>query len=726
MNNDTTYNPNMKTAVSSFRFQRTSLKKRLDKYQEQHSKTLREILQNQKDLTRSLSLESEQSLNTTTCTDKHEIFRRRRACSLYGTEHEGSIAVECDDGQYSVTDSALMVYSKYDRRSELFLSNPVKTQTNGKLSASSFLPTKPRSASFVTSIESKTTNDKRKRVLKRQARIEKSQESEIQKSLIEQTKNAIIANQERSLPSSKVNKDALKDQKHDKHKMNLTEKSQQTKDKRTVNSLHEYEVQTTGQSDKEKSILNLFKNKNTLLAVSKQNANLSRQTELGDNYPIKSVNDISRTILEPSVIIKQRLRPTKSLSPIGTRNTMLTKQRSKTFTGETENQGSYSENPARKQVQMKTKSANPSNQYLERCYRNAWSGIDDNFTDKILSTSKGETSTPSPRMSLRKESDVEKYMSSCEGDKTVSNQTEKKDRVELKSYEFPTIESRCDGSGIDNDMLMCNPKDKQSREINKNEELRTETVNDHVMNQTPVANQISEGNSETDCHSLNKKDIPRNTAKHPSGNTDSRDKKDSQSLLDTQSKGWTKLRAIPLKRLQEISDMRETERTDLPVLHVRDSRLPDTPGLMSFRQVVLAAIKKDKEQAKLDMKKKAHEGEISKERLNEIQQPTESFLRQTFDKKILHYATHAPRPLTEERPKRGPEFHAVAKGIHGFQTLSSVVNTNRSLRADKIRKKSTLPYTRTQDTMANGQKTISEMMDEVKNCRYLRNKEHVT
>lgn len=709
---DATYYPNMKTAVSSFRFERTTLKKRLDKYQEQHSKTLREILQNQKDLTRSLSLESEQSV------DKHKIICRRRACSLYGTEHGDSIAVECD-GQQSVTDT-VMLYSKYDRRSELALSYPVKNQTNGKLNASSFLPSKPRSASFATSRSSSSERSSSvaegkacKKALRRQERIENGQESEIQKSLIERTKNMIIADQERSLRSSKVNKDALKDQKYDKHKMNLTEKSQQTTSKRSVNSLDEYhdEVKTTEQKDKEKSILNLSKNKNSLPAVSKQNANSSKQAEQRDNKAIKSVNDISRTILEPaSVIIKQRLRPTKSLSPIGTRNTTAMKKRSKTFTVETENQGSYSENPlVRKQVEVKTKNVNPNGQYLQRCHRNAWREIDNNFTEKTLSIPNGETSTPSLKMSLTKQSDVKKHLSSCaDGDKTLCNSTEKKEIVMAESYELPTIETPWNISEV-------NPEDNLERKKIPTSEQRNEMVllsedTDHVMYTTPTANQISEDNTETDCHWPNKKDT--------SGNRDSGDKK--ANVLDTQCKGWRKLRAIPLKRLQEISDP--------PVLQdfqVRDSRLSDRPGLMSFRQVVLAAIKKEEEQAK---KKKAHEGEIliSKERLHQIQQPTESFLRQTVDKKIMHYTTHAPRPPTEERQKRGPEFHAVAKGIQGFQTLSSVVNANRLLRAEKIRKKSTLPYTRTQDLMANGHKTIRERMEEVKNCRYLRNKEYVT
>ena len=94
------------------------------------------------------------------------------------------------------------------------------------------------------------------------------------------------------------------------------------------------------------------------------------------------------------------------------------------------------------------------------------------------------------------------------------------------------------------------------------------------------------------------------------------------------------------------------------------------------------------------------QGAISKERMTEIQQPTESFLRQTL------YKQH----------KAQRELNPVASSLQGL-------STNRQLRADRVRKRSntSLPYTRKLELLTEQGKTVEQMMQDVKECRYLRN-----
>ncbi|EDO30219.1 predicted protein [Nematostella vectensis] len=177
------------------------------------------------------------------------------------------------------------------------------------------------------------------------------------------------------------------------------------------------------------------------------------------------------------------------------------------------------------------------------------------------------------------------------------------------------------------------------------------------------------------------------------------------------SKGWKILREMDLARLRNVNNPSPTPSSP----NNQNSHIHTK--LTSFRSVVLAAVSQNKLKEK---EKEVKIKQISKERLSEISKPTESYIRQ------IMASEHAPRRKPQDSSSPRPlELRSVVRGLQGIRGLSQVVNANKMLRDHQNSRKKPVGREgmgRTTDALKNG-KSLAEMMDDARKCRYLRHKD---
>ena len=106
-----------------------------------------------------------------------------------------------------------------------------------------------------------------------------------------------------------------------------------------------------------------------------------------------------------------------------------------------------------------------------------------------------------------------------------------------------------------------------------------------------------------------------------------------------------------------------------------------------------------------------------KARLEELQRPTESYLRQIV---ALESSSKTPMLKTRSRSVSGMNAGKTsASGITRFRRVSQAAMATRILIDRENRKAAASMCSDSRKEVDQG-KTLAEMMDELKNCRYLR------
>ena len=147
-------------------------------------------------------------------------------------------------------------------------------------------------------------------------------------------------------------------------------------------------------------------------------------------------------------------------------------------------------------------------------------------------------------------------------------------------------------------------------------------------------------------------------------------------------------------------------------------------ALRNFRRLALVAVAAERFSSK-NFKSRSEKSEIilpkrklsSKARLEELQRPTESYLRQIV---ALESSSKTPMLKTRSRSVSGMNAGKTsASGITRFRRVSQAAMATRILIDRENRKAAASMCSDSRKEVDQG-KTLAEMMDELKNCRYLR------
>ena len=147
-------------------------------------------------------------------------------------------------------------------------------------------------------------------------------------------------------------------------------------------------------------------------------------------------------------------------------------------------------------------------------------------------------------------------------------------------------------------------------------------------------------------------------------------------------------------------------------------------ALRNFRRLALAAVAAERFNSKnFNSSSEDREGIVSKRkfskaRLEELQRPTESYLRQ-----IVAEQTTSKTPAPKFRSKSANELtfgKSSARAVSKFRRLSHAAMATRILIDRENRKLMGSGSSTESRQEANQGKTLAEMMDELKDCRYLR------
>ena len=147
-------------------------------------------------------------------------------------------------------------------------------------------------------------------------------------------------------------------------------------------------------------------------------------------------------------------------------------------------------------------------------------------------------------------------------------------------------------------------------------------------------------------------------------------------------------------------------------------------ALRNFRRLALVAVAAEKLNSKnFNSSSEDREGivskrKLSKVRLEELQRPTESYLRQ-----IVAEQSTSKTPAPKFRSKSADALTSgkpSARGVSKFRRLSHAAMATRILIDRKNRKLVGSGSSTESRQEANQGKTLAEMMDELKDCRYLR------
>lgn len=800
-----------------FLLHKQNLQKRLDKYEEDFAKKIREISERQKVLSSSLSSESESSVSIS---GKDGATKDQSEAGNITRRNLGRSKRQSSEGNSRINSGRSRNGS---RRCEI-----LPTKSSSFPEQSGF--TTKRSTNFLDNLQNELEiPNRQKRILRRQQRIER----------LDLSASNLHENQKlsSSLESLSVN-----DEK-DKHPTRLMAESQQSCQ---VNESIKPARRFTGTEESEETHTNivqrkeqhLFRNTTHMPLLLRPKVNYQFTTHLNQESinkktDIKSVHDISRTVLEHPM--SNRLsRNTRSLGRISAQEKpVLGRIRSKTFSGEERNTNEPSADlnfHQQGQVIRNTKATltKVKNQYLSHYHRNAWSesneddGEREDLTDDVspeinnsgkqrLNRNHEDNAVKNQKVSHfttvgesfassgceeSEEIEIERHLavnlkerdvsllnnkviqeSAFEKDKCVKKHQNIDSQLQLHKSSHQGYDNKTKRENINinprrfsanhiqghkpctsanqikeekqeevgkspanqgQDKKRSTPANQNTEEIEKMDNVSNESTN-QLQERTSSANQNKEEQLE-EIDNVSIQSANELQERGPSANQNKEVIPDENTNLPL-SKGWRKLQSIPLTRLQQLNhrqehnQQQETLTARLRQLNHRQEHneqqetLADFkdksghagPGLMSFQQVVMAAIKREK-----DKKTNAERQKnlLRKERMTELQQPTESFLRQTMDKAVHH--GYAPKPPSNQ-PPGAVHFRTVVKSLQGFRNLSEVVSGNRLKRAERIQQRSnaSLPYTRTNELLSQEEKSVAERMADVKGSRYLRIKNSI-
>lgn len=338
---------------TSFLLHKQNLQKKLDKYEEDFARTIKDISERQKLLSCSLSSESEHSAPSTS------------------TSLDGGFTYGIGEGSYNSKTKKISKSESFERTGQC--STRAGISRKGEKN-SHILPTKawsfPSRAGTVSKRLTDTdenlnkeTLNRPKRTLRRQKRVERI---DVPSELISQQNTRA----DRISVANFVN-----DQK-DKYQISFTTKSQQEYQDKMSTEPGRRSTQAGLNEQNDTNELQedyLFKNKlhrysllrpaNFLSAPKLQDHNFNNQAN------IKSVDDISRTTLEPRPVNARLSRSLQSLSPISEKKQVPSvPARRYTFNGDSD--GNETEIPT---FQRQVNTTLKKNQYLSHCHRDAWS-----------------------------------------------------------------------------------------------------------------------------------------------------------------------------------------------------------------------------------------------------------------------------------------------------------------------------------------------------------------
>ena len=185
----------------------------------------------------------------------------------------------------------------------------------------------------------------------------------------------------------------------------------------------------------------------------------------------------------------------------------------------------------------------------------------------------------------------------------------------------------------------------------------------------------------------------------------------------------------PLSRCS--SELSLVIQKDLKPLREADDSLKNSGAtavaIQNFRRLAFMTFATNSFQSGVQSKKNSApaktqpERKLSKARLEELQKPTESYLRQLSSKRRSVSVTGAHPRLQEKHS--APELSiTTSSGLQNFRKLSTaVVATNALL--ERRRRSSSVNNPTPTSPHVNEDKSLAEMMDELKSCRYLRKSE---